>query len=234
MAYAWLATLILLVCPPLARTPFGDLSNAVLLPLIGVALASLAIPLPVGASPRAADTLGRIKVSAVLTLGLAPFVSWWLRADENLYLLLMAVVACYAVIWYLLELSSFLFELTRDDGPVQLRLEIRLAHSALFYLGLVPVLAVHVSFLIALVMVRGTVLSDLSRTWMIVPWPARYGMLLPVIYLITLLWRLSGVLASRGAAAGAETRSAALAGPSASDAGAGRAGEDAKMTKENP
>jgi len=194
IAYGLLAASIIVVHPGLGRTPLGDLSNVYLLPLFGVLAATFALPVPPDVSGKLPRMILRLRLACGATLGLAPFVSWWLRACEKPYFLVIAAVCMWSGIWYLLELTGLLHELLKRCSSMGLVFEAMVTRASVLYLDLVVVIAVHVSFIFALFLFPGTVPSDLPRTWLTVPAVLRCAMLLPIFLTIRLLFRSHHVL----------------------------------------
>ncbi len=190
IAYSTVALAVVIAHPMLGRTPLGDLANLHLLPLLALAVSTFAVPtelLPGSDKWRA--NVWRLRLAVTLTFGLAPFVSWWLRAPDNAYLIAAGALALFAGVWYLLELATMVHELCAHCHEPRLTLESRVARVLVLYFVLIPTVAVHVSFTSALVFYRGTVLADLLRTWLFVPALVRLFMVLSVLNLAWVVWR---------------------------------------------
>jgi hypothetical protein len=133
----------------------------------------------------------RLRLSAVSTLGFSPFVTWWLRCSDHPYLVFGSVAASLSGLWFLIELSSVLVELSRAAGNGPRETDARVGRILLLYLVAIPVLSLHVSFAAALIVVPGTVLADLERFWFMVPPVFRYATAVPILNLARIAWRLS-------------------------------------------
>lgn len=197
IAYGLLAVAVIVCHPELGRTWLGDLSNLHLLPLAGMAVATYALPAGNRGDSNWHGARWRLRVAVLLALGLNPFISWWVRSVDNVYLLLTAAAAMFASVWYLLELAVALRVLLHSCGSPKMEMEARIARVLILYFIMIPTTAVHVSFAGALLMFPGTALSDLLRTWSFVPSFVRGLMLLAVLHVEWLLWRTHRVVLAR-------------------------------------
>ena len=198
IAYAILASAVIICHPRIGTTPLGDLANLHLIPVLGLAVATFCLHAPADAPEKWQHALWRLKLAIMIALGLAPFVSWWLRTSDNLHLALMGAAAISASIWYLLELAALLRVVFRHYADRHMEAEAKIARLLFIYLDLVPVLAVYVAFLAAVLLYPGTVLADLRRAWAIVPPILRCVMLLPVLNIVRLLWGSHRVIRQGG------------------------------------
>lgn len=180
--------------PALGRTVLGAMGNRHMLPIVGAVIATWFLPVPDIATDVWRTTAWRLKFAALLVVGLGPFVSWWLRHAESLYLLLAASTGIAAAFWYLVELAVLIREMSHACRDRQLYLESRLARLAVVYLLVIPALAVYAAFTTALLTNPITMIADLPRTWTLIPPPFRVIMPLPVLYLCWLLWRAQGLV----------------------------------------
>lgn len=186
---------VLLVCglvflPGAGRTPFWDLSALTVLPAWLACLGALS--LRDGARP-----LFRTHLVALLVAGLAPFAIWGTRYGGNLFLVANATLATFAAIWLAFELVALVRAEAERLGDARL---LRDAHRGLFlltYFLLIPVAALHVSFLLSLFTGSGAILEDLRDSWHLVPAPMRWLPLLPAANVGRLVWLLRGALATR-------------------------------------
>jgi len=200
-----IAATVLISHPRLGATPLGELGNAHVVPIAGVLAATFYLPLNGESSPRWCALVWRLRTAALLTTGLAPFVSWWLRTDDNVYFLLLGAAAIYAGIWCLLELNALARELLQGAAAAErVRAQVAAGRIFLFYFVFIPTVGVHVSFLIACIVYRGSSLSDLRRTWHFLPPLLRYLMVLAVLHLTVLLWGLHRHIPARPFGAGTE------------------------------
>ena len=189
IAYGILGTLFILCHPRLGVTPLGALGNLHVAPVFGVVVATFVLPVPRNASEAWRTTSDRLRLAALVAMGLLPFVSWWLRAGENLYLMICGSAGVFAAIWYLLELLNLLISVFRSCGCTRLVLEGRIARILALYVVLIPVLAVYVAFVAGTLIFPGVLLSDLYDTWLLIPLSLRCLMTLPVLQICWLLWR---------------------------------------------
>jgi hypothetical protein len=81
------------------------------LPLAGITIAVLLIPPASDPTQSLAKPLTRAKFTALLTLGLAPFISWQFRSEGSLYLAASGGLGILAAVWFLTELTGFLEQL---------------------------------------------------------------------------------------------------------------------------
>jgi len=194
IAYGLLAAAVILCHPQLGQTRLGELSNLHLIPLLGMTVATFALPDGLNSQGAWHSARWRLRLSALLALGLNPFVAWWVRTVDNAYLLTVAVAALFVALWYLLELAAalrVLFQACREQRMVT---EARVARILILYFIVIPTTAVHVSFVTALIAFPGTTLSDLLRTWAFVPTFVRGLTLLAVLNLAWMLWRAPRVV----------------------------------------
>ena len=151
-----------------------------------------------------ATVMRRLQSAALLAAGLGPFVSWWLRAEGNLYLAAAAAGGIGAGLWFLHELGALLGQLFRRRGAARQARAARFAQVAVFYGLLVPAIGVYVCFAVALAAFPGTIVADLHQAWVLLPPPIRFLMLLVVLNLAWLTWCAHGVLAAGMEVAGSE------------------------------
>ena len=194
IAYSLLAALLIVCHPGLGNTVLGDLGNLHVLPLLLLTASSLWIPGDAVTPGLSGQSVWRLKLAALVTLGLAPFVSWWIRIADSVYLLLACAAAVYAGIWYLVELAGLIREVLRERNETQLARQAGIARILVLYFTLIPTTSVYVAFTVALLLFQDAVLSDLQRTWGSVPPPVRWLMVLPILNLIWLAWRVYGAI----------------------------------------
>ncbi|MBT3377267.1 MAG: hypothetical protein HN742_05050 [Lentisphaerae bacterium] len=194
IAYCLLATTLIVFLPYVGRTPLGELGHLHILPVLGLCAATLRLPSPSSSEEATTHLLWRLKASAVTVLGLTPFVSWWLRTLDSPYFLVAGTAGLFAANWYLFELASFIRAVLHKCGNERILFEAKLARVLTFYCVFIPTLGVNLTFVGALILVRGTVLSDLERTWEYLPYPVRFLMLLAVLNLLFLVWRVHSVV----------------------------------------
>lgn len=196
IVYGIVATVLIVCYPRLGNTLLGDLGNVHMIPVLGVVIATLALDVPPVWCDKHHGDAWCLKIAALTMLGLSPFVSWWLRTDDNFYLLVAAGGALYAGIWYLLELTELLRAILHFHEKKNLEYQAKLARFFLLFFLLTPTLAVYISFIGAMLIFPGTVLSDLQRTWQFVPILVRCLMVLSVLNVTWLLWNCRRVLQS--------------------------------------
>ena len=199
IAYCLLATTLIVFLPFVGRTPLGELGHLHIVPVLGLCCATLRLPDLHSSNGTDSSLLWRLRAASLIVLGLTPFVSWWLRTADSPYFLIAGTAGLFAANWYLFELASFVREVFVLCGGGRLLFEAKLARIMIIYCVFIPTLGVTLTFLGALVLVPGTVLSDLQRTWEYLPHPIRFLMLLAVLNLLLLTWRAhSTILKSFG------------------------------------
>ncbi len=189
ITYGILVTVLIVCHPRLGNTLLGDLGNVHMIPILGIVIATFALDIPSAwRGDKHHVDAWRLKTAALTMLGLTPFISWWLRTDNNLYLLAAAGGALYAGAWYLLELTELLRAILHFHEKKNMENQAKLARFFLLFFLLTPTLAVYISFIGAMLIFPGTVLLDLQRTWQLVPIVVRCLMVLSVLNVAWLLW----------------------------------------------
>lgn len=166
-------------------------SQVISLTVAFAAVATLLIPGRMRVFPEAVvRQVGRLKLAAICTAGLVPFISWWLRLLDSSYFLVLSGLAFAAVIWYCLELMTFAASLLDWLGEERLHREVRLARTCLIYLLLVPVASIYVTFSLSWLSVHGVNPSDILTVWFRFPPQFKLLILLPLLVVVSVLWRL--------------------------------------------
>ncbi len=193
IGYGLIATTFVVAHPRLGVTLLGDLSTSYMLPLAGVVFASVVFPVKL-MDDCWRRRFFRLQIAGIIMFGLAPFLSWWLRSIEHPYLVLVANLSIYAAIWYGLELLQLLAAIHHEARADKHEAAIRFTKVFVIYLVLVPVLVIHISFLMAFLGFQDVVISDLKATWSLLPTIVRYIMMLAVLNLSWQVLRVHNVL----------------------------------------
>lgn len=159
---------LFLLVPPLARDWFNPMTPWYLVPAVPLAAPALLLPSRSGDGTLDA-ALWRLRVAALLGLGLSPFVYWYRNAGENLYLLLGAFLGVLCFFWYLGEYTGLLERTAGRMAEPDLERRARLVRQAILYLGAVPLISLHVSFLIWPIIMPHYSFSDLVTLWFHTP-----------------------------------------------------------------
>lgn len=202
IVYGLAATVVCLAHPAVRTTALDEPSSVFVIPLAGVAAATLALPSEAygGEWPAA---VWRLKLAAMSMAGLAPFASWWWRAQGSAYFALAAGLAVFASIWYAIELTSALAEVARTCAAPSLLRRAVVTRVLLLYLVLAPAVAVAATFLGSLALVSESGLRDLRSLCAVIPTFLRFLGLLPLIEAGALAWECRtavarGALCARG------------------------------------
>jgi len=183
------SVILVLLHAPLRNTISGKLANVYILPLILVAGAVFFLPEP-QASAGLQQKWRRLQFAALLAVTMAPFVSWWVRAFTNLYLLSCALLGIVAVVAFLMQIAAFCAELLQRCQQSETLLALsRRVRDLLLYVSLAPVLAVIVAGALVIGFSDGITLNDVQMIWYQVPHALRLTVLLPVVISVLLLWR---------------------------------------------
>jgi len=151
------------------------------------------------ADSRAPWSAWRLRASWLALSGLAPFVSWWQRCPESLFLAVGAMLALGALGWSLLEAVAVTNCLGSGRHVPWLRRETLMARILLLYLLLIPIVALCITFVLSFFVGLTALPSDWLRSWRLIPTWGRallcYCPLAAVLNLARLLFRSSGAFA---------------------------------------
>lgn len=194
MAVSLLATAVIVAHPRLGTTPLGHFGNIHIIPVTGMLVAAFCMTSQRNFPGPDSPSLFRLRLSALMMAGFSPFVSWWMRNSNSLYFTSVGSIAVCVTIWFLVETCLVLQLITQHYDRESATRELKLGRSVLIYFILIPTFAAYTAFLAAWYFFPGTTLSDLPRTWMLIPQFFRYAMLLPILNVVRLLRLTAGTL----------------------------------------
>ncbi len=196
LGWALVALAGTLYVPPVGRTVLGELSLAYMAPLVWAACSALALGEPGGLSNP--WQVWRLRAAWLTACGLGPFFGWWLRCADVPYFAAAAVAAVAAFSWALLETSFLVSQAARSRALPGLALDALAARVGVFYLLVVPALALWVTFLAALLKGWASAPGDWLRLWRQMPGWGRallvYGPMGALLNLARLMLRASGCM----------------------------------------
>lgn len=197
LAWSVLLTSIIVYLPRVGQTYLGDISLLYMAPLTVAVVAAWCF----GHPPELVDgwQVWRLR-AAWLTLGAtAPFVSWWQRCPEVLYLAIGMLVSLAVLAWALLESVALVACVAKRRNLSVIVQDTLIGRVALVYLLLIPITAVGVTFVLALFTGVASVPSDWLRFWRLIPPWGRmlltYCPLVASLNFSRLLFRASGCCA---------------------------------------
>lgn len=159
---------LFLLVPSFGRSWLKPMTPWYLVPAITLLGSVLLLPGRSG-DPGLAAVLWRLRTSAALALGFSPFIYWYCNVGSNIYLLLGAFLAVLFFFWHLGEYAWLLEKAAVKADELRLEQRARLARQVLLYLGAVPLISLHVSFLIWPLVMPSYSPSDVSSLWFHTP-----------------------------------------------------------------
>lgn len=194
LAYGLLTFGLLLLHPDLPVTPLGETGTVYVFPLLAMCLAVFALLGRVRLGGVLDQLIWRLRLAGLFLVALSPFPSWWVRAPENFYLLMMGFCAILAFFWFLMELAAVLREaLLRCDAP-RLPFEATICHQSVIYLSILPLLSIYAMFIVWYATTPGVMGLDFERLWFFTPKFLKVIMLVPPLLILRLLWQTRSVV----------------------------------------
>lgn len=194
LAWSLLLLSAVVYLPRAGRTYLGDLDLMYMVPVLLGAMFSYRLGNVCWEEGMAGEG-GRLWAAWLSLMGLAPFVSWWQRCSDSLYLAIGAMVALGVLGWALLELVAAVSGLAAARSIRRLRREALVARVLLLYLLLIPILALSITFALSSLSGMTPLPSDWLRSWRIIPSWGRgllsYCPLVAVLNLVRVLFRAS-------------------------------------------
>lgn len=143
--YSLLTLGLFLFVPSLAHGVFRPMAPWYLVPSCTLAGAAFLLP---GRSrtPAIALTIWKLRLSAVLAIGFAPFVFWYRNGGENTYLWSGAFLAVLCFFWHLGEYAGLFRAAASQAGAATLCRRTTLLRQWILYVAVVPLISLHVSF----------------------------------------------------------------------------------------
>ncbi len=178
LQYSLFALGLFLLVPSFNQGWFKAMTPWYLIPLVALLAAVLLLP-PCSGEPWLANGLWRLRASAILTLGFSPFIYWYRNLGGNLYLLIGAFLAVLFFFWYLGEYTELFRKVAAKADEPRLEQRARLVRQVLLYLGAVPLISLHVSFLVWPLVMPNHSFSDAAALWFHAPLPFLGVMTLP-------------------------------------------------------
>ncbi len=161
---------LFLLVPSFGRGWFKPMTPWYLVP--SATLLSSVLLLPGGS--RKAELVAafwRLRTSAVLALGFSPFIYWYRNVGTSIYLLLGAFCAVLFFFWHLGEYAGLLEKAAAKANESQLKQRAILIRQALLYLGVAPLISLHVAFLIWPLVMPHYSFNDVASLWFHTPLP---------------------------------------------------------------
>lgn len=166
----------------LSPMPWRVFAILFVLPMGFLLLAVLGLP----PNPFPGDTapggraVPRLKVSALVSAGLCPFVVWWLSAPGNSYLTAAASAAGVSGAWCLMEVNGVFQRFFRRFDCCRLESLALVSRELSFYGVLLPVLVINGLFAWGCLTMPTIALRDLPAIWQATPRWLLLIMLAPV------------------------------------------------------
>ncbi|MFW5996531.1 MAG: hypothetical protein ACOCQP_00805 [Lentisphaeria bacterium] len=167
------------------------------LPVLGVALATLALPSGYQWPRAAFNNLCSLKILALITAGLTPFIVWHVQGTDSVYLTIGAGLAFVAACLYLITLLRLLENLFRRRSYAMLIRLTRLLRSVTGFALLTPIATVYIFVISDMVENRSIPVDVFYRFWVSLPPGLRIA--IPVflaVYACLLLFMLGKVKAN--------------------------------------
>ena len=134
-----------------------------------------------GDATPGAPAAPKVNVSALVSVGLAPFIAWWLCAPGNSYLAAAAGAAGISAAWCLMEVNGSFQLFFRNFGCRRLAALARVSREWSFYGVLLPVLVINGLFVWGCLTMPNIALPDLPAIWQATPRWLLLIMLVPVL-----------------------------------------------------
>lgn len=163
-------------------------------PVLAITLATLALPICQQWSGTVIKDLFMLKLLALITAGLSPFIAWHAHGSDSLYLVFVAGLALVTAFYYMIVLLRVIEILPGDRvEPAMLYLN-RILRSVTGFALLTPAATVYIFVVLDMISNRNVPADILYRFWIELPASLQTAIpLLLCIYFILflfLLWRI--------------------------------------------
>mgnify|MGYP006297363835 CR=1 FL=1 len=180
-------------------TGLGRPSSFLLIPLVIVAAA--AIGLPRASIRRQEGVVFRLRLAALVTLGLAPFFGWQTIAHRNPYLTIQGILAVLAGIWLLMTTAAYLQRVFAAAAAPKLAARADNTRKLIGYAYITPVAVLYVFLGRQLLISTAPAVRLLTYAWahahLLIRLAVTTVLSAPLLCLLYLLWQAHRVTLDR-------------------------------------
>ena len=141
----FMAAVFMFFSPMLMSLPVTLIRYLYLIPILFVFIIIFTIPKHLHKTEKWYDALGRLRLFAFISLGLAPFWFWWHSSMNNPYLMINVCIFIFAQVMTLYNMMALVSAAAEDDGYTWFLLFTRFSRLVLIYLLIAPLLALFIT-----------------------------------------------------------------------------------------
>lgn len=192
---ASLSIIVMIFHPSLGRDELGVVNLICVAPIAVIAWFIYQLPPQLDSIKNWQNVIVNLRIFTFGFALLSPFLVWWNKIPDNMYLLINSQLAALAGIGFIFNLNRLIQELTIFSGHKSMEWESRFIKLVIFYSMLIPLIAILLTYTIDSLITSGNAFKDYHTILSITPKWFRAIIIAPVILTFSLLYRIRHFLA---------------------------------------